>query len=94
MLKITSKRRRTLAQIKADKEAAAQKEADTAAKLSQYEAMHQRLEQLELESKNGNAAASLMSQFIEAGLVRQEEDDGWVVANDGSASKFRPVENQ
>ena len=61
MLKISSKRRRTLAQIKADKEAAAQKEADTAAKLSQYEAMHQRLEQLELESKNGNAAASLMS---------------------------------
>ena len=70
MLKISSKRRRTLAQIKADKEAAAQKEADTAAKLAQFEAMHQRLEQLELESKNGNAAASLMSQFVNAGLVR------------------------
>ena len=61
MLKISSKRRRTLAQIRADKEAAAQKEADTQAKLSQFESMHQRLEQLELESKNGNAAASLMS---------------------------------
>ena len=50
-----------MAQIKADKEAAAQKEADTQAKLSRFESMHQRLEQLELESKNGNAAASLMS---------------------------------
>ena len=34
MLKISSKRRRTLKQIKADKEAAAKKEADTQAKLA------------------------------------------------------------
>ena len=37
MLKKSSKRRRTLTQIKADKEAAAKKEADTEAKLAMVE---------------------------------------------------------
>ena len=37
MLKISSKRRRTLTQIKAEKEAAAQKEADIEAKLAMVE---------------------------------------------------------
>ena len=48
---------------------------------------------MEEQAKNGNAAASLMDQFIAAGLVRQEEEGSWVVANDGSASKFRPAED-
>ena len=40
--------------------------------------------------RTGQVAASLMSQFVNAGLVRQDEDQGWVVAGDGSGSKFRP----
>ena len=95
MLKISSKRRRTLKQIKADKEAAAKKEADTQAKLAQLDSMQQRIEQMEADNKMGNDAASLMNQFINAGLVKQDEhDQSWMVANDGSASKFRPVEEQ
>ena len=94
MLKISSKRRRTLAQIKADKDAKAKQEAETAAKLAQFDAMSQRLSELESDNKVGNDAASLMNQFINAGLVRQEPDESWVVANDGSASKFRPLDNQ
>ena len=50
---------------------------------------------MEVNAKNGQAAASLMSQFMDAGLVRQNElDQSWEVANDGSASKFRPVDNE
>ena len=50
---------------------------------------------MEAENKMGNDAASLMNQFINAGLVRQNElDQSWEVANDGSASKFRPVDNE
>ena len=74
MLKISSKRRRTLAQIKADKEAKVQQEADTAAKLAQFDAMQQRIAELENDNKVGNDAASLMRQFIGAGLVQQDED--------------------
>ena len=39
MLKISSKRRRTLKQIKAEKEAAAQKEAENEMKLAQFDSM-------------------------------------------------------
>ena len=94
MLKISSKRRRTLKQIKADKEAAALKEAETQAKLSRFDAMQQRISEMENDNKVGNDAASLMRQFIGAGLVRQDEDSSWVVNGDGSASKFRPSDDQ
>ena len=49
---------------------------------------------MEAEAKNGIAAASLMSQFMNAGLVRQDDDESFVVAGDGSGSKFRPIDNQ
>ena len=95
MLKISSKRRRTLKQIKSDKEAAAQKEADTKAKLDQFDALQLRLSEVENDNKVGNDAASLMRQFINAGLIRQDEhDQSWIVANDGSGSKFRPSDDQ
>ena len=86
MLKISSKRRRTLAEIKADKQAKEQREQDTQAKLAQFDAMQQRLGEMEAEMQTGQVAASLMSQFVNAGLVRQDEDQSWVVANDGSAT--------
>ena len=60
MLKISSKRRRTLKQIKADKEAAALKEAETQAKLGRFDAMQQRIAEMENDNKVGNDAASLM----------------------------------
>ena len=43
LLKQTSKRRRTRTEIQADKEAAAQKEADTQAKLAQLAAAEEKL---------------------------------------------------
>ena len=43
MLKISSKRRRTLAQIKADKEAAAQKEAENEARVQQVHELQQQV---------------------------------------------------
>ena len=47
MLKVSSKRRRTLAQIKADKEAAAQREADIEAKLAMVEQLQQQVLELQ-----------------------------------------------
>ena len=49
MLKISSKRRRTLTQIKADKEAAAQKEAENEARIQQVHELQQRLMEMERE---------------------------------------------
>ena len=93
MLKISSKRRRTLTQIRADKEAKAQQEAETAAKLAQFDAMQQKIAELENDNKVGNDAASLMRQFMGAGLVQQDDEGSFVIAGDGSASKFRPSDD-
>ena len=57
--------------------------------------MEQRIRELENDNKVGNDAASLMRQFIGAGLVQQDENDqSWMVRGDGSASKFRPSDDQ
>ena len=71
MLKISSKRRRTLAQIKAEKEAKEQEAADTQAKLAQFDAMQAEMAQLRRDLETGKAAASLMSQFINNGMCQQ-----------------------
>ena len=71
MLKISSKRRRTLAQIKAEKEAAEQKEAENALKLAQFDCMQQQMQQMQAELETGKAASNLMSQFINNGMCQQ-----------------------
>ena len=71
MLKMTSKRRRTLTQIKAEKLAKEQEAAETQAKLAQFDAMQAQLEQMRQDLETGKAAASLMSQFINNGMCQQ-----------------------
>ena len=71
MLKISSKRRRTLAQIKAEKEAAAQKERDIEEKLAQFEQMQAEMAQMRQDMETGKAAANLMSKFINNGMCKQ-----------------------
>ena len=61
MLKVSSKRRRTLAQIKADKEAAAKKEEDIQAKLAMVDDLQQQLMNLQQEHETGKVASNLMS---------------------------------
>ena len=60
MLKVSSKRRRTLAQIKADKEAAAQKEAEIEAKLAMVEQLQQQVLTLQRENQTDKAAQDLL----------------------------------
>ena len=101
LLKTSSKRRRTLAQIKADKEAAAQKEADIAAKLAMVDALQQQvvaLQQdqvaLQQDQEKGQVAANLMSQFINAGVVEHGENNEFTVKPSPSPSKFKPFEGE
>ena len=91
MMKISSKRRRTQGQIKADKEAAAQKDAEDRAKQAELEQLKQQVMQLQQENVNGKVATNLMSQFIESGLVHHGEGDEFTVQASGSPSKFKPV---
>ena len=45
------------------------------------------MEQVDNQQK---AAENLMGQFINAGLVQQEDDGNFVVVNDANKSKFKP----
>ena len=69
MLKISSKRRRTQAQIQAEKEAAVQKERDIEEKLAMMEAMQQQMAQMQADLETGKVAANLVHQLINAGEV-------------------------
>ena len=61
MLKQSSKRRRTQAQIKAEKEADARREAETKARLAEVEQLKQQVMQLQQENQTGKIASNLMS---------------------------------
>ena len=94
MLKMTSKRRRTLTQIKAEKLAKEQEAAETQAKLAQFDAMQAQLEQMRQDLETGKAATSLMSQFINAGVVQQTAEDEFVVNSSPTESKFKAFADQ
>ena len=79
LLKDSSKRRRTLRQIKADKEAAEKKEQDAQNQQVQILQLQQELAQLRQDHATGQVAANLMSQFIENGLVQHDGDDKFVI---------------
>ena len=61
MLKVGSKRRRTKAQVKADKEAAACKDEQDAIALAELAQLRARVQGLEHEANQGKAASSLLS---------------------------------
>ena len=44
---------------------------------------------LQQENENGKMANSLMSQFMEAGLVKQTEQNEFIVNSSPSESKFK-----
>ena len=90
MLKMSSKRRRTQTQIKAEKEASAQKEMEAQTKLAELESLKLQVQQLQQENQTGKVAANLMSQFMEAGLVNQEDEGEFTVQPSQSPSKFKP----
>ena len=94
MLKISSKRRRTVAQIKADKEAAAQKEAENEARIQQIHELQQRLMAIEQEHETGKAASNLIAQMINSGVVEHGPNNELTVNASQSPSKFRPFENE
>ena len=70
MLKTSSKRRRTMAEIRADKEAKLKKEQDAAQKDIEIQALQQQIQQLQEANNTGALATEMMSQFIETGLVQ------------------------
>ena len=79
MLKVGRARRRTVKQIQAEKEAAANKERLINEKLAMFDRMEERVRQLEQQDNDKNAAQNLMRQLIHAGIVEQDTDHSILV---------------
>ena len=97
MLKVGSKRRRTKAQVKADKEAAAHKDEQDASTLAELAQLRARVQGLENEANQGKAASSLLSQMISAGHVEQDSEQTIIVHAKSGAHRFgvdQPGQNQ
>ena len=89
MLKISSKRRRTLKEIQAEKLAKEQETAQTAAKLAQFDQLQEQMEMLQREAETGKMANNLMGQFLDAGVIKQMAEDEFVVNSSPNESKFK-----
>ena len=88
MLKDSSKRRRTQAQIKAEKEAALQKQADEAAKDAEIHSLQQQVMQLSEDVKTGQLATVMMQQFVESGVVEHDGGDDFIVHSSQGEKSF------
>ena len=90
LLQVGSKRRRTKAQIAADKQAKLFEEQQVAAKLADYDSLQQRFDVVEQQRQNGDAAANLLQQFLDAGYVKQDKDGSFMVPGISKERKFEP----
>ena len=92
MLQAGSKRRRTKKQIEEDRQEEILKRQQTEAKMANYDALQAKVAMLEENQRHGQAAADLVKQFLDAGVVQQDDDGGFAVAGDGNNRKFKPFE--
>jgi len=74
LLKVTSKRRRTKAEIEEAKIEEAEKEAALAQKMQQLEDMKQQNEALLAQVQSNSAAANILSSWVEKGFAVMGDD--------------------
>ena len=92
MLKVGSKRRRTKAQVKADKETFATKEQQDALAVVELAQLRARVQGLEHEAIQGKAASDLLSQMINAGHVEQDSEKTIIVHAKSGPHRFGVAE--
>ena len=94
LLQTGSKRRRTKQQIEDEKQAQQLKAQQDAAKVAQYDNLQLKVQMMEQNQSNNEAAKSLLNQFINAGIVEQSEDGTFSIADEsGMKRDFKPFDN-
>ena len=94
LLQSGSKRRRTKAQIEAEKEEAMVKEQSIQAKLAQYDILQEKVRIMEQDHASGQMAASLMTQFIDSGAIQTDGQGNYKVQNQDEEQSFRAFAEQ
>ena len=88
MLKAGSKRRRTKRQIEADEAEELAKENEYRSKVARLEMIEQQLRATEEQARVNRQAADLVSDMINAGVIQQESENTFVVANNNQEQRF------
>ena len=88
MLKAGSKRRRTKRQIEADEAEELAKENEYRSKVARLEMIEQQLQATEEQARVNRQAADLVSDMINAGVIQQESENTFVVANNNQEQRF------
>ena len=84
MMKDGSKRKRTKKQIKDDKEAKLEEENANRARVAKIEEQEYQLQLAQQEADHNKGAAVLMSDLVNAGVIKQKAENSYVVqAHDG-----------
>ena len=89
MLKAGSKRRRTKAEIQADRDTEIVKRQNIQDRLDTIPLYVERVSILERENEESKAATNLLQQFIDAGLVQQTGDNAFVVHGSHGDREFK-----
>ena len=88
MLKAGSKRRRTKREIEEDKQEELDKENEYRSKVARLEMIELQLQASEEQVRVNRQAADLVSDMINAGVIQQESENTFVVANNNQEQRF------
>ena len=93
-MKPGSKRRRTKQEIADEERASIIEHQRSKAKLEQYDALQAKVEMMEHNSKDGQAALDLIDQLLKTGFVTQDDEGSFVVPGINGEKKFKPFEGE
>ena len=89
-MKSEAKRRRSRKEIEEDKQEEQAKELQTLANVEELSKLRAKVRKLELESKQGKKATSIVQQMIAGGMVQQDAEDSIVLqGNDGAQQRIQ-----
>ena len=87
-MKAGSKRRRTKRQIEEEKQEELAKENEYRSKMARLDMVEQELLASQEQVRVNRQAADLVSDMINAGVIQQETESTFVVANSNQAQRF------
>ena len=62
--------------------------------MMEYNTLQAKVNNLETEKSQGDAAINLLQQFVATGFVTQEEDGSFIMPGVSGDRKFKPYESQ
>ena len=92
MLKVGSKRRRTKQEVATDSQVQLDRENEIRTKFAQLDQLQQQMEQMQQQANDNRAAAVLMSDLVNAGVVKQKAENSFVVQGPDGELNFDYVD--